>query len=147
MKTQSNTLEQTVGHTLAHVGKVYRAKSDALLRTHGLHAGQDTLLMSLWAEEGVTQSQLAAQLSVQPATLTNMLHRMVAADLAVRKPDPYDQRVWRVHLTPHGRALQNKLHEVWDELERRITLGMSAEERTLLRRLLLQVSQNLVSES
>ena len=147
MNTKDNTAEQTIGQALTQVCKLRRAHVDALLRAHGLQTGQDAFLMALQAEEGMTQTQLAEQLSVQPATLTNMLHRMAAADLTERKPDPYDHRVWRVHLTPRGRALQSQLRNGWDELERHITMGMSEDERGMLSRLLQQVSQNLVNKS
>lgn len=135
---------ELISHALVHVCKLYRAQSEALLRAHGLHAGQDLFLMSVWQEEGVTQSQLASQMDVQPATLTNMLHRLSAAHLAERKPDPQDQRVWRVYLTPQGRELQSRLHEVWTEMERRLSIGLSDAEGTMLRQLLVRVSRNLV---
>ena len=59
---QEQTGEELISHALVHVCKLYRAQSEALLRKHGLHAGQDLFLMSVWQAEGITQSQLASQL-------------------------------------------------------------------------------------
>jgi DNA-binding MarR family transcriptional regulator len=72
-----------------------------------------------------------------------MLDRMEKAGLVTRRPDPDDSRASRVYLTEQGRKNQQAVSEVWKTMEQRLTEGLSLEERLLLRRLLLQVHENL----
>ncbi len=133
----------TVSYVLVHVARLYRAHSEVLLRAHDLHPGQEIFLMSLWREEGATQSQLAAQLNVQPATLTNMLNHLAAAGMIERRPDPTDGRAWRVFFTPAGRATFENLRSVWNEMEQCVTAGMNTDEKRNLHQLLARVEHNL----
>ena len=51
-----------------------------------------------------------AEFALLPApTLTRLIDRMVADNLAYRKADPRDRRRVLVHITPRGRALQRRL--------------------------------------
>jgi DNA-binding MarR family transcriptional regulator len=51
-----------------------------------------------------------AEFAMLPApTLTRLIDRMVADNLAYRKADPRDRRRVLVHITPRGRSLQRKL--------------------------------------
>ena len=51
-----------------------------------------------------------AEFALLPApTLTRLIDRMVADNLAYRKPDLRDRRRVLVHITPRGRALHRKL--------------------------------------
>ena len=75
-----------------------------------------------------------------------MLDRMEAAGLVERRQDIEDGRVSRIFLTHKGRNLNEPVREVWAELENISMANMTADERILLRRLLLQVYQNLKNE-
>lgn len=101
------------------------------------------ILRQLWDTEDMTQSELAERLCIQPATATKMLQRMERSGLIQRRNDPEDQRVSRVYLTDQGRALYQPYQELWDRLEQYSIQGLSLEERVLLRRLLMQVRDNL----
>jgi MarR family transcriptional regulator, organic hydroperoxide resistance regulator len=69
---------------LAQVCQAYRNLSDLLMEQIEMHRGQATLLCRLFVQEGMSQSELAEQLSVQGATVTNMLQRMEEAGLVSR---------------------------------------------------------------
>jgi DNA-binding MarR family transcriptional regulator len=73
-----------------------------------------------------------------------MLDRMERSGLVLRRPDPEDSRISRVYLTEQGRNLQQGVCTIWDQLEKKIVEGLNVEERILLRRLLLQVHENLM---
>jgi DNA-binding MarR family transcriptional regulator len=116
----------------------------ALLETLGLYEGQPSMLRSLWAQEGLTHTELARRLRVQPATITKMIQRMERAGFVERRPDPEDERVSRVYLTEAGRAVQADVRGVWHTLEKEAFADLTAEERTVLRRFLLQIRDNLL---
>ena len=140
------TLQETTGYLLAQTCKLLRARVHALLEEIGLYRGQQFVLRALWTEEGITHSELADQLNVRPATITNTLKRMEKAGLVERRQDDEDQRVSRVYLTDAGRNIRGAVEEVWSELEGQAFAGLSLEEIAKLRQLLPQVRDNLMRE-
>jgi DNA-binding MarR family transcriptional regulator len=136
-------IQDYLGFQLLQAHKAHRARAEAALNKLGLHTGQEMLLLRLWTEEGIPQSQLAAAMGVEPPTATKMLQRMEHAGLIERRPDPEDARVSRVYLTPRGRALEQPVLEVWKQLEAQTVAGLSVIEQALLRRLLMQMVANL----
>jgi DNA-binding MarR family transcriptional regulator len=139
-------LSTTIGYLLAHVCKAHHFRVRTLLHEIGLYRGQQFVLCALWAEEGVTHSELADRLNVHPATVTNALKRMERAGFLERRPDPEDQRVSRVYLTEGGREIRGAVERVLAELEKQTFEGFSAEERGTLERLLNRVYDNLEEE-
>src|SRR5260221_14702293 len=101
------------------------------------------ILLQLWIEEGIPQSQLAACMEVEPPTATKMLQRMERAGLIERRPDPKNARVSLVYLTERGRALEQPVLDVWRQLEGRTVSVLSLTKKTLLHRFLLKVVTNL----
>jgi DNA-binding MarR family transcriptional regulator len=135
----------TVGFAIAQCCKAHRGAVDTALRRIGLHVGQEMILVQLWREEGLTQSQLVERLGVEPPTVTKMLQRIEQDGIVERRPAPEDARVSRVFLTERGRALEHEVAHAWSCVEQRAVAGMTAEERMLLRRLLIQVRTNLAA--
>lgn len=139
-------ITESTSYMLAQVCKLHRYKASELLSTIDLYVGQEMFLVHLWQREGLTLSEMADNLYVQPATITRMLERMEKAGLVERRKDFEDQRVSRIFLTQAGRTLHEPVHHLWAELERIAMANFTLEERILLRRLLLQVVQNLGQE-
>jgi DNA-binding MarR family transcriptional regulator len=136
-------IQDYLGFQLLQVLKAHRSRAEAALNKLGIYIGQDMLLLQLWIEEGMPQSQLAACMGVEPPTATKMLQRMEHAGLIERRPDPEDARISRVYLTERGRALEQPVLEVWKQLEAQTVANLSPTEQALLHRLLMQVSTNL----
>jgi MarR family transcriptional regulator, organic hydroperoxide resistance regulator len=137
------TINETIGFLLAQVCRAHRNTANEVLSEAGLHVGQEMVLLRLWEQDGLRQSELAEQLCVEAPTVTRMLQRMERADLVERQPDPEDARVSRVYVTPQGAALQEAVQEAWARLEAQMLRGLTLEEKLLLRRLLMQLQQNL----
>jgi MarR family transcriptional regulator, organic hydroperoxide resistance regulator len=136
-------ITETLSYLLVQIAKAHRNRAQALLADIGLHVGQELLLLHLSLGDGMTQSELAEEICVQPATLTRSLDRLTRAGLVERRVDAEDQRVSRVYLTEEGRALRAPIERIWRELEAWSFANFTVEERLLLRRLLLQVSTNV----
>ena len=141
------TLKGTVSFMLAQVCKLHRQRADELLTEIGLHVGQEMILVMLMDNEGITQTELAGRMMIQPPTLTNSLKRLEREGLVVRKSDPEDHRISRVHMTEKGHNLMAAVDETWNRLEKESFEGLSMEERVLLRRLLLQTYHNLAGQT
>ena len=136
-----------MSHALARVCRLLMRRAHTLLEDVGLHRGQHFVLRALWEREGYTQSELAHQTRVSPATITNMLQRMERDGLVERRQDADDQRVTRVYLTDAGHRVQDAAEAAWRQIEDEAFAGFTADERSLLNDLLQRVRQNLAQAS
>ena len=143
-KTKS---EESISFLLAQICKAHRDRVEVSLAAFGLHAGQDKFLWHLWQQDGLTQSELAGSMCVQPPTVNKMLSRMESAGLVERRVDAEDNRISRVFLTEHSRQLQQAVEPAWSALEAQTVANLSDDEQGVLRRLLAQVYQNLTAKS
>jgi DNA-binding MarR family transcriptional regulator len=139
----SDFLKDFIGFRILQIYRAHRSRAEAALNELGLHTGQEMLLLHLWKQEGLTQSELVEILCVEPPTVTKTLHRLERAGFVERRQDPEDARVSRVFLTPAGRALEAPVKKIWEHLEVITQQGLSEVEKALLRRLLDQVSENV----
>jgi len=146
LKMEQEAITESTAYLLARVCKTHRNKARELLAHIDLYVGQEMFLLQLWHRDGLSLSEMAELVHVQPATASRMLDRMEAAGLVERHQDIEDGRVSRIFLTHKGRNLNEPVREVWAELENISMANMTADERILLRRLLLQVYQNLKNE-
>jgi DNA-binding MarR family transcriptional regulator len=134
---------ESINYLLVQICKAQRGKAQELLAKIELHPGQEMLLLCLWPGDGPTQSELAGDLCISPATMTKMLDRMAKAGLVERRTDVEDQRVSRVYLTGEGWSLREPVEGIWNKIEAQSLVNLTLDERILLRRLLLQVYENL----
>lgn len=121
---------------------IVEATNTALGR-HGVHAGQQFVLASLWHEDGLTPAELARRVGTSPPTITRMVARMEGAGLLERRPDAGDRRLVRVFLTPRGRELEGVLNRELSDLSDVALEGLSRTERADLTRHLRTVRENL----
>ena len=138
MKTHTEDWE-----LLAQVSQAYRGLTDTFMDQIGMHRAQASLLCALFAQDGMTQSEIAQQLAVQGATVTNMLQRMEEAALVTRQRDPDDNRLVRVYLTDAGKNKERALMEQFLKVEATIFEGLSQAERASLRQMLHRLRKNM----
>jgi MarR family transcriptional regulator, organic hydroperoxide resistance regulator len=142
-----NESTESIDFLFAQVCHLHYTRAHQLLETIGLYRGQPPVLRSLWRQEGQTQSDLATQLNIAPATLTRMLQRMEKNGFIVRKPDEKDLRLTRVFLTENGRQIQEKVKEIWDTMEDETFQDFCSEDLAALRKGLNQMRVNLIQST
>ncbi len=59
---------------------------------------------------------MAAEMDLEPITLSRLIDRMEAAGLIERRPDPTDRRAHRLYLQEEARPLVAKFRDVGDRL-------------------------------
>lgn len=121
---------------LAQFAHAYRSLSDTFMEQIAMHRSQAALLCKLFVQDGMTQSEIAQQLSVQGATVTDMLQRMEEANLVTRRRDSDDNRLVRVYLSDLGREKERSIAEQFVKLESTIFADFEEPEREMLRKLL-----------
>ncbi len=135
--------EHSIYALLCRVIRANFTRSHELFEKYNLYPGQPPLLLALYAEDGQSQAQLAQVLQVKPSTITMMIRRLHKSGLVTRMPDPHDKRIFRISLTEEGKALAAQLTQVNATNESICTQSMTTEEKIILRRLLLQLLENL----
>lgn len=83
-----------------------------LLKALNLTYPQYLAMLVLWEEDGVTVSHISKRLLTDPGSLTPLLKRLEADGLLNRRRRTDDERVVELHLTPKGRALQDKARDI-----------------------------------
>lgn len=142
MSEQRTELE-ALDFLLSQVCRLHYVRAQGLLDAIGIYRGQPPVLYVLHEQEGLTQSDLAARLEVAPATVTKMLQRLERAGFVQRHTDSEDQRVSRVFLTDAGRAIQGEVVAALGRLAAETFDGFTIEERVVLRRLMIDMRENL----
>jgi DNA-binding MarR family transcriptional regulator len=135
---------ESIGSLLSQVCRLEHARAHELLEELGLYRGQHRILRALGKQDGLTHTDLSERAHVRPSTITTTIQRMEKAGLVECKHDAEDQRISRVYLTQVGHALQGDVTQSWRRLEEEIFDGFTLEERVLLRRLFLQMRENLM---
>lgn len=85
------------------------------LRRVFVEHGQDVtpeqwgVLLCLWREEGLTQSELADRTIKDRTTITRILDLLEKKGLATRRKDASDRRTFRIHLTEAGHQVREVL--------------------------------------
>ncbi|CAA9580522.1 MAG: hypothetical protein AVDCRST_MAG19-3897 [uncultured Thermomicrobiales bacterium] len=134
-----------VSNALIRVTRLHRARAQQLLRTVGLHVGQELLLMHLWEAGPQRPTELMRVFDTDSASMTRSIQRLERAGLVSREPDPEDGRATRVRSTPAGFELRTVIEELWADLEVLTTAGMSDRQRTELLVQLGKAEQSLIA--
>jgi DNA-binding MarR family transcriptional regulator len=90
------------------VGRLY----DGPMRALGLRHTQYSLLSTIVKKGPLTQAVLAAEVAIDPSTLTRNLQPMIAAGWVVVTPGA-DARSHQVQVTPAGRELRDQAQRQW----------------------------------
>ena len=136
-----------LAESLLAFARVMRARQAALLAAHGLHPGQDALLMLLWQHPGLRQTDLAEALGVEPPTITRMIRRLERGGLVERRRDPDDGRTLRIHPTPRARLLEAMVRRTWSDLDGELIASLGAADAERFRRLAQVASRALATPS
>ena len=102
-------------------------ESQRLFRPHGVTGAQYNVLNAL-AENpgGLSQRELSDWLVVDRSNVTGLLDRMEKAGWVRRTDHPEDRRVYRVVLTPAGRALWQRVTPRYLAVVRQVTRPLPA---------------------
>jgi DNA-binding MarR family transcriptional regulator len=113
---------------------------------HGVHEGQQFVLRTLWAEDGLPPGEIARRLGLSTPTVTRATSRMEAAGLLRREPHPSDRRMILVRLTGRGRELEKVIDAEMHRLTERALATFDGADRDALVAALRQIRRNLSTD-
>src|SRR5580765_2543773 len=89
-----------------------------------VRASYGSVLLPLWAEDGLRMGALAARARLSKQTMTTLVRLAERDGLVSRQLDVGDRRATRVWLTPVAREFAPLAAEVVDELERSVVAAL-----------------------
>lgn len=102
---ERSRLAREIVQNLRMVFRAVQAHSRWVEKQCGVSAAQLWALWELAGTPGMRVSELSAALSLHQSTTSNLLDKLEAKGLARRARGDGDQRVVRLYITDHGRAL------------------------------------------
>lgn len=138
-------INYTINGLLSEIIRLQFTKSHRLFEEYGLHPGQAPLLLCLYEEDGLSQSILASRLHVKPSTVTVMIQRLERSGMLFKQIDSQDKRICRTFLTEKGYTTCKALKTLYEDTEALYKKNLSMEEQIILKRLLMQIRDNLAT--
>ncbi len=121
------------------VARLVRTKFDQRARASGMTRAQWQILVRVERRPGLSQSELAAILDVEPITVARLVDRLEKRGLLERRPDPSDRRIWRLHNRPPAQPILEEISAYHQELIRDIDAHIGAAAREAMVDALLAV--------
>lgn len=106
---------------------------DAYLEPHGLTITQYGVLAHIKRLDGTSIGALAAELVMDPTTLTRNLQPLLKRDLISLAPSEQDRRTRSLRLTAHGRAALDKARSGWEQAQAHVAKVLGADHAPLSR--------------
>ena len=101
-----------------------------------VRAAYGSVLLPLWAEDGLRMGTLAARARLSKQTMTTLVRLAERDGLVVREPDADDRRATRVWLTQRAIALAPIAGAVVDELHRSVVAAVGVRRTRALEQML-----------
>jgi len=131
---------------LYDVARMMRVHADKRARTRGMTRAQWVILVHLERSPGLSQSELAGLVEVEPITVARLIDRLEARGMVERRHDPRDRRIWRLHLTDAADAELAEIHAYRAELRRVMSDGVDTPAQQVMTNALLRMKENLIAD-
>lgn len=102
-------LDRSVGYQIRMTHRLVQRALQCRIERHGVTLGMWYFLRVLWVEDGLTQSELSAEIGTMEPTTLSAVAAMEAAGLVRRERHGTDKRKIRVFLTDKGQAMRDTL--------------------------------------
>jgi DNA-binding MarR family transcriptional regulator len=140
MKTIPDT---SFAYQLHDVTRLFRKHFDRRAVRFGLTRAQWRALKAIRRQEGISQSELAEFIDMEPIAVGRVLDRLEQAAFIERRADPADRRRWRLHLTPKAHAVTDDMEIVARELRGESLRDVDQADFDAFERVLGQIRSNL----
>ncbi len=96
-------------------------------------------------ETGTPVTKIAPRIGMEPNSLSRLLNSLQSKGAIFRQNDKSDQRKVLVFLTDYGNVLRNIAIQTVIEVEKKITVNLSTEERQLILKIMGNVGEAIQS--
>ncbi|QLA15425.1 MarR family winged helix-turn-helix transcriptional regulator [Desulfolutivibrio sulfoxidireducens] len=137
--------EKAPGFLISRTGMRMRLGLRRVFAEHGQDVTPEQwgVLLCLWRQEGLTQTELADRTVKDRTTITRILDLLEKKGLAERRKDPMDRRSFRVHLTDAGRGAREILLPLVKGYAARLYADLTEAEFTTLKSIMDKINARL----
>jgi len=142
----SHPLDNSLGFLVNVVGRLMKRSLYLKLSRSGITPTQWTVLMCLWAQDGLSFTELSKRLSFDHPTITGVVDRMEREKLVKRQRDQLDRRVVKVFLTQKGKNLESITAKAGTEVDQETVADLTPAEVEQFRSWLLEFREKLTED-
>jgi MarR family transcriptional regulator for hemolysin len=139
----NKTDKTSFGVLITDVTRLMRKHFDRRAMRFNLTRAQWRALKRVSYSEGMTQSELAEVLEMEPIAVGRVIDRLQKAGFVERRADPADRRAWRLYLTQRAHAVVDDMESISAKLFREAQRGISAADLKIMIGVLARMKDNL----
>ena len=143
MKTEAFKIRAPMAFLIHEVARLMKRRFEEEARLHNITLPQWRTLSQIAINEGITQAQLAANIDLDPMTMSGILNRLEKRGLIERFPDPADSRAKLARLTAEGETLFETARAVGLAMYQSALAGVSQEDQDVVVGVLSRMRDNL----
>jgi MarR family transcriptional regulator, transcriptional regulator for hemolysin len=143
-ETEDATWSIRLGFAIHDTSRLRKAVYDTAFKQVGITRSQGWVLGYLSRKDGMTQSELAAQLDLGKVALGGLVDRLELSGLVERRSDAGDRRMKRVFLTHDGSQVVRKMRVIATRVNEEIVSGIDPKRIQETAETLRLVKQNLL---
>ena len=133
-------------HLVRDATRSFQRSLQMRLADHDVPFGHWTFLRVLWEHDGLTQKQLSDEVGVMEPTTFTAVKAMESRGWVERRQRAENRKNVYVFLTDAGRALKAKLVPLAEHVNSLAVAGLSPEDITTARRVLLAIITQLAQD-
>jgi DNA-binding MarR family transcriptional regulator len=138
--------DDRLAHLIRHAARSLVRGLQIRLAEHNVLFGHWAFLRILWEEDGLTQHELNERAGLMEPTTYSALRAMESLGYIERKHLPGNRKNLYVFLTATGKALQDKLVPLAQEVNSVSTRGLSDDDVQTCRKVLLGIASNMAHD-
>ena len=136
-----NTLFYVLHDTQRQLRKHFDRRATRLELTRA----QWRALKATGRHEGLSQTELAEYLDMEPIQVGRVIDRLEKTGFVERRADPGDRRRWRLHLTSKAHAVVDEMEVIAAELRDDALRGIARADLDTLMQTLAKMKENLAA--
>jgi len=121
--------DTSAGYLVNDLARRFAAALQARIKPLGLSTGVFPVMVQLWEDDGLTQTELVRRIGVEQATMANTLARMQRDGLIARRRSKADGRAQEIRLTDRGKRLRGPAIDAALAVNDTALSSLSPEER------------------
>lgn len=121
-------LKLRFGFLIHDAARMRRTVIDEVFKPLRVTRSQAWALAFLSRRDGLTQSDLADDMSLGKVTLSGLIDRLEDVGMVERRPDPGDRRIKRIFITKEGRRVIKEMRQLTLECNDKMLAGLDPQE-------------------
>jgi len=140
--TERIHISDSSGKWISIIYRYGHAFFDKKLAHASVGSGHITFIHMLFKNDGLSQNELSELIGMDKTTTARAIKKLVDLDYVSKAHDVNDKRIYRLHLTPKGKALIPEIKQSMAEWMSVISQDLSEEEKSQLQQTLRRMAVN-----